>query len=154
MLESISRRALLTAAIILPGCSQQMASHQYIVTTTEASQEAFYEIVERFAEDERLKVVEEPVRLGEELGRLWRLEGWRSTIYIQSEYDGRHFIPNTFRASVISTMNPMPWAMSDGELEGLAGRFERAALAGPDIGVERQSIYGVSRLRMKRSSPS
>jgi hypothetical protein len=123
-----------------------MASQQYIVTTTDASRESFRSLVSAFSEAEAFEMTEEMIRFGEESGQLWRLVGWRSEIYIQSEYDGHRFVPNKFRASVVGNWNPMPWAMSNGELEALAARFERAVSSGAEIHVERQSIHGVSRL--------
>lgn len=140
MRSGVDRRFVLLGLTALAACEPGLARNQYRFRMTDAAREPFLAATRAFAADEGLRVTEESFLVGQNRVQVFALDGWRTQILMQSYYDGDHTISNQFYASVLSTHQPMPWALSDEGLEAFATRFEGALASVPGVEVERVSI--------------
>jgi len=139
--ESLLRRLIPMGLLLLvAACEPQIAPTTYRFTTTDESREPFLTAIRTFAADEGLRLKMEVGSVGEDRIQVFTLEGWRTQILMQSEYDGNHTIANQFRASVLSTQDPMPWALRHEELNAFAAKFENALVSVPGVEVERIQV--------------
>lgn len=137
MRSGVDRRFVLLGLTALAACEPGLARHQYRFITTDTSREPFLAAMRAFAADEGLRITEESFLAGRDRVRVFTLDGWRTQILMQSDYDGYHTIANRYYASVLSTLRPMPWALDGEGLEALATKFERALTSVPGVEVER-----------------
>ncbi len=130
-MRSVSRRAILAGALPLAACGVDPGEDPTITLHVPLeTQPRFFEAVRSFSEREGYTLTETN---GLARNVFIMLQGWRSTIVLSQDFDqeslrtGRpQILPEQFRASIFSTMEPLPWALRGGALAALMQRFSDA----------------------------